>query len=205
MKQFLFLAITLMLSGVAHSQTDDTYKGWKKGELDIHFIYTGRGEAVFYIFPDGTSMLVDAGDHQASVPMTDPKPDLSRRGGEWVARYIERVNPAGREVDYMMLSHFHSDHSGSVSLNAPTTKGRTPDYKLVGIADVGESIRFKNFIDRGFPNYNYPMAINDPHISNYKNFVSWQKQQYGAKQEAFKVGAVNQIKLQKKLQRLVKI
>lgn len=198
MKQFLFLVITLMLSGVAHSQTSDTYKGWKKGELDIHFIYTGRGEAVFYIFPDGTSMLVDAGDHQASVPMTDPKPDLSRRGGEWVARYIERVNPAGREVDYMMLSHFHNDHSGSVSLNVPTTKGRTPDYKLVGIADVGESIIFGNFIDRGFPNYNYPTAINDPHISNYKNFVSWQKQQYGAKQEAFKVGAVNQIKLQKK-------
>lgn len=198
MKQFLFLAITLMLSGVAHSQTGDTYKGWKKGELDIHFIYTGRGEAVFYIFPDGTSMLVDAGDHQASVPMTAPKPDLSRRGGEWVARYIERVNPAGREVDYMMLSHFHNDHSGSVSLNVPTTKGRTPDYKLVGIADVGESIIFGNFIDRGFPNYNYPTAINDPHISNYKNFVSWQKQQYGAKQEAFKVGAVNQIKLQKK-------
>lgn len=198
MKQFLFLAITLMLSGVAHSQTDDTYKGWKKGELDIHFIYTGRGEAVFYIFPDGTSMLVDAGDHQASVPMTDPKPDLSRRGGEWVARYIERVNPAGREVDYMMLSHFHDDHSGSASLNVPKTEGRTPDYKLVGIADVGESIIFGNFIDRGFPNYNYPTAINDSHISNYKNFVRWHKQQYGAKQEAFKVGAVNQIKLQKK-------
>ena len=198
MKRILFCAIALILSYSAYSQAQNTYKGWKKGELDIHFIYTGRGEAVFYIFPDGTSMLVDAGDHQASVPMTDPKPDLSRRGGEWVARYIERVNPAGREVDYMMLSHFHNDHSGSVSLNVPTTKGRTPDYKLVGIADVGESIIFGNFIDRGFPNYNYPTAINDPHISNYKNFVSWQKQQYGAKQEAFKVGAVNQIKLQKK-------
>ena len=198
MKRIILCAIAFMLSHSAFSQAEETYKGWKKGELDIHFIYTGRGEAVFYIFPDGTSMLVDAGDHQASVPMTDPKPDLSRRGGEWVARYIERVNPAGREVDYMMLSHFHNDHSGSVSLNVPTTKGRTPDYKLVGIADVGESLIFGNFIDRGFPNYNYPTAINDPHISNYKNFVNWQKQQYGAKQEAFKVGAVNQIKLQKK-------
>ena len=88
MKRILFCAIALILSYSAYSQAQNTYKGWKKGELDIHFIYTGRGEAVFYIFPDGTSMLVDAGDHQASVPMTDPKPDLSRRGGEWVARYI---------------------------------------------------------------------------------------------------------------------
>ena len=198
MKQFLFLAITLMLSGVAHSQTGDTYKGWKKGELDIHFIYTGRGEAMLYIFPDGTSMLVDAGDHQASVPMTDPKPDLSRRGGEWVARYIERVNPNGNKVDYFMLSHLHNDHSGSASLNVPITEGRTPNYKLVGIADVGESITFGNFIDRGYPDYNYPTPINDAHIENYRNFVSWQKQKYGAKQEAFTVGAENQIKLLKR-------
>ena len=166
--------------------------------MDIHSIYTGRGEANFYIFPDGTSMLVDAGDHQASVPMTDPKPDLSRRGGEWVARYIERVNPNGNKVDYFMLSHLHNDHSGSASLNVPITEGRTPNYKLVGIADVGESITFGNFIDRGYPDYNYPTPINDAHIENYRNFVSWQKQKYGAKQEAFTVGAENQIKLLKR-------
>lgn len=205
MKRIIFCAIALILSQSVYSQTEERYKGWKKGELDIHFIYTGRGEATLYIFPDGTSMLVDAGDHQASVPMTYPKPDLSRRGGEWVARYIERVNPAGCEVDYMMLSHFHNDHSGSVTLDAPTTKGRTPDYKLVGIADVGETIKFKNFIDRGFPNYNYPTPINDIHTENYKNFVRWQKQKFGAKQEAFKVGAKNQIKLQKRPAKYAKI
>lgn len=204
MKQFLFLAITLMLSGVAHSQTGDTYKGWKKGELDIHFIYTGRGEANFYIFPDGTSMLVDAGDHQASVPMTYPKPDLSRSGGEWVARYIERVNPHGNEVDYFMLSHFHADHTGSVSLDAPTTTDRTPNYKLVGIADVGEHIIFKNFIDRGYPDYDYPVAIKDKHTQNYRNFTSWQKAKFGAKQEAFKVGAKNQISMQKRAKKYEK-
>ena len=198
MKRLLFLASIFLFSCAASEQTGDTYKGWKQGEMDIHFIYTGRGEANFYIFPDGTSMLVDAGDHQASVPMTDPKPDLSRRGGEWVARYIERVNPNGNKVDYFMLSHLHNDHSGSASLNVPVTEGRTPNYKLVGIADVGESITFGNFIDRGYPDYNYPTPINDAHIKNYRNFVSWQKQKYGAKQEAFTVGAENQIKLLKR-------
>lgn len=198
MKRLLFLASIFLFSCAASKQAGDTYKGWKQGEMDIHFIYTGRGEANFYIFPDGTSMLVDAGDHQASVPMTDPKPDLSRRGGEWVARYIERVNPNGNKVDYFMLSHLHNDHSGSASLNVPVTEGRTPNYKLVGIADVGESITFGNFIDRGYPDYNYPTPINDAHIENYRNFVSWQKQKYGAKQEAFTVGAENQIKLLKR-------
>lgn len=198
MKKILFGVLALMLSHTAYSQAPQTYEGWRKGELEIHFIYTGRGEANFYIFPDGTSMLVDTGDHQASVPMTYPKPDLSRRGGEWVARYIKRVNPYADKVDYFMLSHFHDDHMGSVALDVPTTQGRTPDYKLVGIADVGEQIVFGNFIDRGYPTYSYPTPISDRHIANYRNFTTYQKAKYGAKQEAFRVGEKGQIKMLKK-------
>ena len=140
-------------------------------------------------------MLVDAGDYQASVPMTDPKPDLSRKAGEWITRYIERVNPSGHEVDYLMISHFHNDHTGDMSIDAPMTQGRTEDYKLIGVAEVGEKIRFKNFIVRGYPNYNYPVQISDPHTDNYLKFAHYQKQKYGAKQEQFKVGALNQIAL----------
>ena len=33
---------------------------WAEGYMDIHFINTGRGECALYIFPDGTTMLVDA-------------------------------------------------------------------------------------------------------------------------------------------------
>ena len=42
--------------------TGETYAGWRPGELDIHFIQTGCGEQSFFIFPDGTTMLVDCGD-----------------------------------------------------------------------------------------------------------------------------------------------
>lgn len=182
----------------------EKYPGWKKGEMDLHFIYTGRGEANFYIFPDGTSMLTDVGDYQASAPMTDPKPDLSRRAGEWVARYVLRVNPNGPEVDYYMVSHFHDDHTGSVDLDAPMTQGRTPDYKLVGIAEAGEYLRFGHFIDRGFPNYDYPVAIDDKHTQNYRRFADWQKREYGALQEAFRVGELNQIALRKKPRKYAK-
>ncbi|RYY23860.1 MAG: hypothetical protein EOP62_19000, partial [Sphingomonadales bacterium] len=34
--------------------------GWRMGEIDIHQINTGRGEASFLILPDGTNLLVDA-------------------------------------------------------------------------------------------------------------------------------------------------
>ena len=35
---------------------------WSEGNLDIHFINTARGECCFYILPDGTTLLVDAGE-----------------------------------------------------------------------------------------------------------------------------------------------
>ena len=35
---------------------------WKEGYLDIHAINTGQGECTFFILPDGTTMLVDAGE-----------------------------------------------------------------------------------------------------------------------------------------------
>ena len=35
---------------------------WQAGYLDIHQVSTGRGNAAYLIFPDGTTMLLDAGD-----------------------------------------------------------------------------------------------------------------------------------------------
>ena len=35
---------------------------WEKGYLDIHHINTGRGSCAFLILPDGTNMMIDAGD-----------------------------------------------------------------------------------------------------------------------------------------------
>ena len=38
---------------------------WKPGELKIHLIHTGVGECQFLVFPDGTTMMIDCGDHAA--------------------------------------------------------------------------------------------------------------------------------------------
>ena len=43
--------------------------GWRPGEYQVHFIYTGVAESMFLIFPDGTSMLLDCGDHDALLHM----------------------------------------------------------------------------------------------------------------------------------------
>ena len=107
--------------------------------MEIHHIYTGRGESNFMIFPDGTSLLVDVGDWD---PSNDPNmcellPDASRRAGTWVARYVNRVNPHGNEVDYLMVSHFHNDHTGDSTLPLPQTEGQDPNYVLVGITEAG--------------------------------------------------------------------
>ena len=37
-------------------ETGGVYPGWKPGEMDIHFIYTGCGENMFYRLPDVESM-----------------------------------------------------------------------------------------------------------------------------------------------------
>lgn len=180
----------------------EPYRGWRSGEMDIHHIYTGHGESNFLIFPDATSMLIDAGDHDPAYEvfpyMTKPMPDNSRRAGEWIARYIERVNPNKNQVDYLMLSHFHGDHMGSISANGEMTTGRTPDYKLVGIPHVGEWIRFGTAFDRGYPDYNYPVKIGGREVENYLAFLKHHVEKYSLKQEKFEVGKLNQISLRHK-------
>ncbi|MDD4591905.1 MAG: MBL fold metallo-hydrolase [Parabacteroides sp.] len=173
------------------------YKGWEKGEFDIHHIYTGRGESSFLIFPDATSMLIDAGDWDPKDydKMCELLPDNSRRSGEWIARYILRVNPFKEQVDYLMISHFHNDHIGDSSNPVLSTQRRNPDYILTGITEVGEYIRFKKVIDRGFPDYQYPLPIADPDVDNYKAFINWKRKKEGLIPESFDIGNSSQIVL----------
>ena len=49
---------------------DQKLSEWQPGFLDIHHINTGRGDAAFMVFPDGTTMLVDAGDMSETHPRT---------------------------------------------------------------------------------------------------------------------------------------
>ena len=58
---------------------------WAEGYMDIHSINGGRGEAFYYIFPDGTTMLVDAAgappnelyDYGSDAAGVDSKPNVN--------------------------------------------------------------------------------------------------------------------------------
>lgn len=195
----VFISILSTSCVSLRNETGKPYKGWKKGELEVHQIYTGRGESSFLIFPDATSMLIDAGDWDPSPDQYDKMcellPDSSRRSGEWIARYILRANPLKDQVDYLMISHFHGDHIGDVSKFAPTTQTRNPGYLLTGISQVGEYIRFKKVIDRGFPDYQYPLPIGDANIDNYRAFIDSKIKEEGLIPEGFDIGSNSQIVL----------
>ena len=127
--------------------------------------------------------------------MTVALPDTSRRAGEWIARYVSRVNPKGDNVDYLMVSHFHNDHTGDASNDVPMTSGRKQDYKLTGIMEVGEYLHFSKAFDRGYPDYSYPLPIEDEDVEHYRAFVAWKTRTDNLQSEKFEVGVLDQIKL----------
>ena len=136
---------------VGGGRTDAHYGGWKKGHFQMHFIYTGASESTFLIFPDGTTMLLDCGDFDAAsrgdlaLPLL---PDGSLHAGERIARYVKRVNPNGSDVDYMLVSHFHRDHMGTVRWCKKVLRRGNRDYYLSGFSLAAETLHFRTAIDR---------------------------------------------------------
>ena len=133
---------------------------WQQGYMDIHHISTGRGNCTFMILPDGTTMMVDAGDNG---PANDDGsklsrvPDESLTPAEWIVRYVTHfMDEAGLPVklDHMLVSHFHYDHVGVGDNNYPwSLDGR---YLMTGIAYVGSTLDVDNFVDRAYPDYDFP-------------------------------------------------
>lgn len=176
------------------------WRGWKKGQFQVHFIYTGVGENMFFIFPDGTTMLLDCGDHNAigrgklAVPVL-PSPD--RHAGEWVARYVERVNPHGRDVDYMMLSHYHNDHGGCATFYASKEMRNGKEYALSGFSQAAERLNFKKAFDRGWPDFNDPIPMDamkkHTNLEHMCRFYDYMIKERGMTVEKFRLGAKDQI------------
>lgn len=167
---------------------------WTPGTLEIHQISTGRGNAAFFRLPDGTTLLVDAGDVGDAVPQATAFPDGSRGAGEWVARYIRRVAGEKAALDYALITHFHPDHLG-----APLATARlsAAGYRIAGLAEVAESISIHELLDRGFPDYGDPAKPTGAVIENYRKFADFQAKERGTARERIRPGRADQIALKK--------
>ena len=173
---------------------------WQEGCLDIHAINSARGECTFIILPDGTSMIVDAGEFVDYKPSkfnrVPPKPDGNTRPVEVYSRYIQHFLPPvckGR-LDYAIVTHYHNDHIGQIE------KWMEPDpvrgYELTGIAGVEANIPFRTLIDRAWPKFNEVQLPSSSKGSGfYPKFVEYACKHDGMKAEAMKVGSRRQIRL----------
>ena len=146
MKAIIFLLLVVFPSWVIAQQVGQPLSVWQEGQLDIHQINTGQGNATFSVLPDGTTLLIDAGaintiDWRTGKPRNLPvKPNDTRQAGEWIARYIRKTLRFQKApiIDYALITHFHDDHMGS-PLNV-TKKSAADGYVLAGITEVGEYI-----------------------------------------------------------------
>lgn len=208
MKQYIKYALPILMislcNQVAAQNVGDKLPEWTYGTLDIHEISTGRGSSTFFIMPDGTTMLYDVGEvteitDPKRVPRyVDPKPDSTRAAGEWITRYIEPLLKQTRthQIDYALISHFHWDHMGQITDNSPQSK--YGPYKQAGITRVTEQIPINHILDRGWPDYSYPIEQNDLTILNYRAFLNSQIKKNNMKVTRFQPGSNKQIVLQYK-------
>jgi beta-lactamase superfamily II metal-dependent hydrolase len=193
---FLVLLCGISLEGTGQVQIGDLLPLWTEGCLDIHHINTGKGEATFFMLPDGTTLLVDAGATARPKPrVTDPKPDGSRTPGEWISRYILHFlqNQPEKKLNYVLLTHFHDDHIGETYSGLKTSKDG--NFILTGITEVGTAIPFDKIVDRNWPAYDCPKPLRAGYIDNYIRFVKWNTEYKGVQAEKFRVGTNNQFTL----------
>lgn len=138
----------LLLAASACAQ--DSLPPWTPGVLDIHQIQTGRGNAAFIVFPDGMTLLLDAGavPDRPGLELGPARPDASRTPGEWIARYITRFAPhQPPSLDYALMTHHHDDH-------------------ISALPEVAARIPIRTLLDRGLD----PAPPPFPAVQSYLDF-----------------------------------
>ena len=183
---------------------------WQEGWLDIHAINTGRGESFWFIFPDGTTMLLDASGslpqetHPLDPPgcISRPSPDIS--AGRVIIHYVNHFMPAAAngKIDYFMLSHYHGDHMGAWRAN-PEKHGIAvhPEggFELLSLGEIASEIPIGTIIDRGpyddRASKDYFTKDGIPRYEDYLRMAAWCNKTYGTVHERLKVGYDDQIVL----------
>ncbi|MEO8736169.1 MAG: MBL fold metallo-hydrolase [Edaphobacter sp.] len=72
-----------------------------KGALQVYFIDVEGGQSTLFVTPSGHSMLIDTG-----------WPDNAGRDADRIVAAAKRAGV--KKIDYVLLTHYHDDHSGGV-------------------------------------------------------------------------------------------
>jgi beta-lactamase superfamily II metal-dependent hydrolase len=174
------LALTCAATALPSAALADALIGaplppWREGNFDIHHIDTARGNSTLLVFPDGTTMLIDAGsvDNAPEGTINPARPNASKRPGEWIAAYVLAHAPQPR-LDYFLATHLHGDH-------------------IDGLPDVAAQLPIGTCIDRAFPHY----AANQqpPAGASAKAYVDFleARTRVGLPVEAAQVGSTLQV------------
>lgn len=177
MKKILFIAALLSICFVNAQpkvEVGKTLPNWSEGCLDIHFINTLRGECCFYIMPDGTTLLVDAGEVRDGKKEISKRPNAEVRPYMIYAKYIKHFLPNGsKSIDYCLPTHLHSDHVGASNYPAERSEA---NYLKVGMLALYDEVPYKHILDRGYPTYEEDFFTPDfqGKISkHWERFVRW--------------------------------
>lgn len=171
---------------------EDVFVTRRPGELDIHHIDTGRGNSTLIVGPEGRSFLIDAGSSTSSLETSSPpRPNGSRRPGEWIAEYARRHAGLSR-IDYSLATHIHPDHVGDLEANCPASSDGS--YKLTGLSDVDALLPIETHIDRAYPNFGNARPLDAPFAANYLAYLQSRVRNH-KRVEAAKIGSSRQILL----------
>lgn len=141
------------------------------------------------ILPDGTTMMVDMGDmgnvshfKQEIMPAV---PSAEKSPAQWVAQYVRHFSePLGNDirVDYMMITHYDSDHIGVLG--------------ECGVSELDSLLQIEKLVDRGddYPTPEQAMSMNKWTLPGYLKTME-QRAARGLAYEKFVVGSDSQFAL----------
>ena len=194
-------------ASVATPKVGEVIPAWEEGVMDLHFINTTTGESVFVIMPDGTQLLIDAASSTVATNSNanttnsgirgrwDPT-KTNTRGSQIIADYIKKcmVWTGNDQIDYFVTTHYDNDHIGGYTTSLPFS-ANSNTYRVIGAAEILDEFKVGKFMDRGYPDYNYPHATKyyKDNVQNYIKAVKWHVANKGLNAEIFKSGSNTQI------------
>ena len=181
-KILLFISIFALMAtscgsnskSLKSARVGESLPAWRQGYLDIHFINTGRGECCFYILPDGTTLLVDAGELAEDKGSVAQRPDDKTLPHIAYAKYIRHFLPKGKSsIDYCAPSHLHTDHIGCVDMVVSTAEA---GYRKSGLMALYDYVPYNHILDQAYPSYTEDEktpAIEGQLSEDWAKFVTW--------------------------------